>query len=72
MLTVRNLCKAYGNRRVVDHVSFTVDRGQIIGLLGKNGAGKTTTFRMTVGMIRADQGQVFLNNEEVSSLPMYQ
>lgn len=71
MLTVRNLCKAYGNRRVVDHVSFSVERGQIIGLLGKNGAGKTTTFRMTVGMIRADQGQVFLDDEEVSSLPMY-
>ncbi len=71
MLTVRNLCKAYGNRRVVDHVSFSVDRGQIIGLLGKNGAGKTTTFRMTVGMIGSDQGQVFLNNEEISALPMY-
>jgi len=71
MLTVRNLFKSYGNRRVVDHVSFSVDRGQIIGLLGKNGAGKTTTFRMTVGMIRADQGQVFLNNEEVSGLAMF-
>lgn len=72
MLVVKNLCKAFGNRRVVDHVSFSVDEGQIIGLLGKNGAGKTTTFRMTMGMIRADQGQVFFKSEEISSLPMYQ
>ncbi|MFQ5653346.1 MAG: LPS export ABC transporter ATP-binding protein, partial [Planctomycetota bacterium] len=61
-----------GNRRVVDHVSFSVEEGEIIGLLGKNGAGKTTTFRMTIGMIRADQGQVFFKGEEISSLPMYQ
>lgn len=72
MLVVKNLCKAFGNRRVVDHVSFSVGEGQIIGLLGKNGAGKTTTFRMTMGMIRAEQGQVFLKGEEISSLPMYQ
>lgn len=72
MLVVKNLCKSYGNRRVVDHVSFSVGEGQIIGLLGKNGAGKTTTFRMTMGMIRADQGQVFFKGEEISSLPMFQ
>ncbi len=72
MLVARNLCKSYGNRRVVDHVSLSVGEGQIIGLLGKNGAGKTTTFRMTMGMIRADQGQVFFKGEEISSLPMYQ
>ena len=46
--------------------------GAVIGLLGKNGAGKTTTFRMTMGMIRSDQGQVFFNGEEISTLPMYQ
>ncbi len=72
ILTVRNLCKSYNNRRVVDRVSFDVPPGAVIGLLGKNGAGKTTTFRMTMGMIRSDQGQVFFNGEEVSSLPMYQ
>ncbi len=72
MLVVKNLCKSYANRRVVDHVSFSLEEGHIIGLLGKNGAGKTTTFRMTVGMIRADEGQVFFKNEEISSLPMYQ
>ena len=72
MLVVKNLCKSYGNRLVVDHVSFSVGEGRIIGLLGKNGAGKTTTFRMTIGMIRADQGQVFFKGEEISSLPTYQ
>lgn len=72
MLVVKNLCKAFGNRRVVDHVSFSVGEGQIIGLLGKNGAGKTTTFRMTMGMIRAEKGHVFFKGEEISSLPMYQ
>ncbi len=71
MLQAKNLCKSYGNRRVVDHVSFSVEQGQIIGLLGKNGAGKTTTFRMTMGMIHADEGQVFFGGEEISALPMY-
>lgn len=71
MLQAKNLCKSFGNRRVVDHVSFSVEPGQIIGLLGKNGAGKTTTFRMTMGMIHADEGQVFFGGEEISSLPMY-
>ena len=72
MLTVKNLCKSYNNRRVVDQVSFDVGKGQIVGLLGKNGAGKTTTFRMTMGMISPEKGQVFLEGEEISTLPMYQ
>lgn len=72
MLTVKNLCKSYNNRRVVDQVSFDVGAGQIIGLLGKNGAGKTTTFRMTMGMIKPEKGQVFLQGEEISTLPMFQ
>ena len=72
MLVVKNLSKAYSGRTVVDHVSFSVGEGQIIGLLGKNGAGKTTTFRMTMGMVKPDHGQVFFNAEEISSLPMYQ
>ena len=72
ILTVRNLCKSYNSRRVVDRVSFDVAPGSVIGLLGKNGAGKTTTFRMAMGMIRSDQGQGFFNGEEISNLPMYQ
>ena len=72
ILTVRNLCKSYNSRRVVDRVSFDVAPGSVIGLLGKNGAGKTTTFRMAMGTIRSDQGQVFFNGEEISNLPMYQ
>ena len=72
ILTVRNLSKSYNNHRVVDRVSFDVPPGSVIGLLGKNGAGKTTTFRMTMGLIRSDQGQVFFNGEEISNLPMYQ
>src|SRR5262245_34561186 len=56
MLEVDGLVKSYGGRTVVDSVSFTVRSGEIIGLLGKNGAGKTTTFRMTIGMIGADEG----------------
>lgn len=71
ILQAKNLSKTYGNRRVVDNVSFGVNEGEIIGLLGKNGAGKTTTFRMTMGMIRADSGHVFLGGEEISALPMY-
>ena len=58
MLEVDSLVKIYGSRTVVDGVSFTVRSGEIIGLLGKNGAGKTTTFRMTIGMIQADEGAI--------------
>jgi lipopolysaccharide export system ATP-binding protein len=72
ILKARNLVKTYGGRTVVDHVSFDVAQGQIVGLLGRNGAGKTTSFRMTVGMIEPDDGQVLFNNHDVSKLPMYQ
>src|SRR5438552_3312899 len=71
MLEARDLVKIYGRRRVVDGVSFEVDSGEIVGLLGPNGAGKTTSFRMTCGMIEADQGQVVLNGIDVTRWPMY-
>ena len=55
----------------MNHVSIEVKQGEIVGLLGPNGAGKTTTFYMTVGLIKPDQGEVFLNNENITKLPMY-
>ena len=71
ILKVDGLVKIYGTRRVVDGVSFHVNRGEIVGLLGTNGAGKTTSFRMTCGMIEANSGVVFLNGKDVTSWPMY-
>jgi len=70
-LEVDNLAKTYGGRRVVDGVSFDVHAGEIVGLLGPNGAGKTTSFRMTVGMIRPDDGRIYFDGEEITRLPMY-
>lgn len=63
--------KAYGGRHVVKGVSLEVKQGEIIGLLGPNGAGKTTSFYMIVGMIKPNKGQIFLNDEEITSYPMY-
>ena len=71
LLEVDNLVKVYGRRRVVDQVSFEVEPGEIVGLLGPNGAGKTTTFRMTIGMIRPNEGTVFLRGKPITRLPMY-
>jgi lipopolysaccharide export system ATP-binding protein len=71
MLQVEGLIKVYGGRTVVDGVSFSVQSGEIIGLLGKNGAGKTTTFRMTIGMIPADEGTISFFGKDVTRLPMY-
>jgi lipopolysaccharide export system ATP-binding protein len=71
IITTKELVKTYSNRRVVDHVSITVNQGEIVGLLGPNGAGKTTTFYMVVGLIKPDVGEVFLNTEEITKLPMY-
>jgi len=72
LLEARKLVKAYNGRTVVDHVTFRVDEREIVGLLGANGAGKTTSFRMTVGMIAADEGQVIFDHADISGLPMYQ
>lgn len=71
ILKVQNLLKKYGGRAVVNGVSFHVDQGEIVGLLGRNGAGKTTSFRMTIGMITPDDGQVVFEGHDVSRLPMY-
>ncbi len=71
LLEVDGLVKEYGARRVVNEVSFTVGRSEIIGLLGKNGAGKTTTFRMTIGMIAPDEGSIRFQGKDVTKLPMY-
>jgi lipopolysaccharide export system ATP-binding protein len=62
----------YNRREVVKGINFAVEKGEIVGLLGQNGAGKTTAFRMTIGMIPRDGGQVLFMGEDVSSLPMYQ
>lgn len=66
-----NLVKRYKKRTVVDHVSIQVSQGEIVGLLGPNGAGKTTTFYMTVGLIKPNEGQIFLDDLEITSEPMY-
>ena len=71
-LWTQSLVKKYKQRTVVNHVSVEVEQGQIVGLLGPNGAGKTTTFYMIVGLIKANEGKVFLENEEITDLPMYQ
>jgi lipopolysaccharide export system ATP-binding protein len=71
LLQVRGLVKRFGGRAVVDRLGFHVGHGEIVGLLGRNGAGKTTTFRMTVGMLDADEGTVLFDGVEVTSLAMY-
>ena len=70
-LIAQGLFKRFGPRRVVDDVSFDIQRGEVVGLLGPNGAGKTTSFYMMVGLLKPDGGQIFLEGEEISDLPMY-
>ena len=72
ILRTEGLGKAYKGRRVVDGVSFQLSQGEIVGLLGPNGAGKTTTFYMTTGLVRPDQGTVWLDKDNISKWPMYQ
>src|SRR5882757_3249428 len=67
----QDLVKTYHNRTVVNHVSVKLEQGEIVGLLGPNGAGKTTTFYMVVGLIKPDEGDVFLNDINITRLPMY-
>ncbi len=67
----QGLVKQYGKRTVVNDVSFEVSQGEIVGLLGPNGAGKTTSFYMVVGLVKPDQGAVFLDGQEITKLPMY-
>ena len=69
-ITAKNLVKIYSDRSVVNDISFEVNKGEIVGLLGPNGAGKTTTFYMIVGLVRANSGQVFLDDLEITNMPM--
>ncbi|HMN96577.1 MAG TPA: LPS export ABC transporter ATP-binding protein [Phycisphaerales bacterium] len=71
LLSAERLVKSYAGRRVVDEVSFHVEPGEIVGLLGRNGAGKTTSFRMTIGMITPEDGRVVFDGRDVLGLPMY-
>ena len=71
-LKIRNLVKSYRSRKVVNRVTMEIKQGEIIGLLGPNGAGKTTTFYMVVGLTRPDDGQVFLNDADITNFPMHQ
>src|SRR5215468_6791127 len=66
------IAKSYRGRAVVRDVSLFVQRGEVVGLLGPNGAGKTTCFYMITGLIRVDQGQILLDGQDVTTLPMYQ
>jgi len=72
LLEARGLEKWYGRRQVVNGVDFEVNQGEVVGLLGPNGAGKTTSFRMTIGLIDADGGNVFFDGKDVTNMPMYQ
>ncbi|NTU68758.1 MAG: LPS export ABC transporter ATP-binding protein [Chlorobiaceae bacterium] len=71
ILSCKNLKKVYNKREVVKSSTLEVKQGQIVGLLGPNGAGKTTTFYMIVGLVRPDAGEVFLDQEKITALPMY-
>ncbi len=71
LLKASNLVKRYGQRTVVDQVSFHVDRAEIVGLLGRNGAGKTTSFRMSIGMTTPDGGEVVFDGHDVTREPMF-
>jgi len=72
MLYVDNLQKSYGGRRVVDNVSFTVGRGEIVGLLGRNGAGKTTSFDMVLGLVKPEKGHIRFGHHDLAKLPIHE
>jgi lipopolysaccharide export system ATP-binding protein len=71
IIQTKNLVKKYGSRTVVNDVSFNVKQGEIVGLLGPNGAGKTTSFYQVVGLVKPDEGKVFLNDMDITKMPMY-
>lgn len=70
-LRTEHLVKKYGKRTVVNDVSIQLEQGEIVGLLGPNGAGKTTTFYMTTGLVTANAGRIFLNDQDITDFPMY-
>ena len=71
LLTAQNLIKRFKNRTVVNGASFHIEQGEVVGLLGPNGAGKTTSFYMTVGLITPDEGEVFIDDKEITQSPMH-
>ncbi|MBQ1611379.1 MAG: ATP-binding cassette domain-containing protein, partial [Muribaculaceae bacterium] len=71
VLRTDNLVKKYRQRTVANHVSIELHQGEIVGLLGPNGAGKTTTFYMTTGLVQPNEGRVFLNDVDITKLPVY-
>ncbi len=71
ILRAENLVKKYSKRKVVDNVSVEVKQGEIVGLLGPNGAGKTTSFYMIVGLVKPNEGKIYLDDKDITSLPMY-
>jgi lipopolysaccharide export system ATP-binding protein len=71
VLAATHLSKSYGKRPVVKDVSFSVNQGEVVGILGPNGAGKTTCFYMTIGLVRQDGGQILIDNQDISELPMH-
>lgn len=71
ILRAEHLVKKYSKRRVVDNITVEVNQGEIVGLLGPNGAGKTTTFYMIVGLIKPNEGKIYLDDKDITSLPMY-
>ncbi|MDP6957449.1 MAG: LPS export ABC transporter ATP-binding protein [Planctomycetota bacterium] len=71
LLEVEQVTKVYGRRKVVNGVSLSVDRGEIVGLLGRNGAGKTTTFRMVIGLVAPESGSIRFEGQDVTRLPIY-
>jgi lipopolysaccharide export system ATP-binding protein len=72
ILKIQGISKAFKSRQVVDGVSFSVEAGKIVGLLGPNGAGKTTSFYMVVGLLFPDSGQIFLDDRDITTMPMFQ
>lgn len=71
LLRVDSLAKKYKTRQVVKNVSLQIEKGEVVGLLGPNGAGKTTSFYMIVGLIKADHGQIFLDDQNITQLPIH-
>jgi len=71
LVEAKGLCKAYGKRHVVNNLNIYLSKGEIVGLLGPNGAGKTTTFYMMAGLIKPDEGRIFLDNKDITNLPMF-
>ena len=70
-LQVNKISKSFGNKQVVRNISLKINRGEIVGLLGPNGAGKTTTFYIIVGLVKPDTGEIYMENIDVSTLPIY-